>query len=160
VIRTGVFLFGEGNRNQENRDCQLLTTLALRLQTFHGHTAFQVSVLEMLLLTRGVTLMSHRVSPLITAKGAMPRAATRSQRPAPSQSQLGQRVQQARGGKPGNSRTRRKMKRTKGMWTRTELVDKWMSTEKTMEIPYPLPLTDQSRSPTPFGPTGPWAQIQ
>jgi hypothetical protein len=47
---------GEGHRNQENRDCQLLTTLALRLQTFHGHTAFQVSVLEMLLLT---VVVSH-----------------------------------------------------------------------------------------------------
>ncbi|EDR05971.1 uncharacterized protein LACBIDRAFT_302169 [Laccaria bicolor S238N-H82] len=38
----------EGNGNQERRDGQLLTTLAL-LQTFHAHTAFQVSVLEMLL---------------------------------------------------------------------------------------------------------------
>lgn len=38
----------EGNSNQERRDGQLLTTLAL-LQTFHAHTAFQVSVLEMLL---------------------------------------------------------------------------------------------------------------
>ena len=38
----------EGNIDQERRDGQLLTTLAL-LQTFHAHTAFQVSVLEMLL---------------------------------------------------------------------------------------------------------------
>ena len=38
----------EGNRNQERRDGQLLTTLAL-LQTFHAHTAFQASVLGMLL---------------------------------------------------------------------------------------------------------------
>jgi hypothetical protein len=40
--------FLEGSSNQERRDGQLLTTLAL-LQTFHAHTAFQVSVLEMLL---------------------------------------------------------------------------------------------------------------
>jgi hypothetical protein len=40
--------FLEGNSNQERRDGQLLTTLAL-LQTFHAHTAFQVSVLETLL---------------------------------------------------------------------------------------------------------------
>jgi hypothetical protein len=33
------------------------------------------------------------------------------------------------------------MKRKEGMRTRTELVDKWMSTGKTMEILYALPLT-------------------
>ena len=130
----------ESNSNQERRDGQLLTTLAL-LQTFHAHTAFQVSVLGMFLpkglgseagerYTKDILLIkfvschidvtprfkfTHSYWHHSSAKGAMPRTATRSQRPAPSQSLPSQQVQQDGGQKPGKSRRiRRKMKGRRG----------------------------------------------